>query len=137
MTANDPRFRCPKCQTEFSVDAPAVTRSHPPRWLTGLLLFGFFLVAVGIAAYRYKGYLITGWNLINDATDSPTLSAIALAVAALGALCAAGWLFLPFFLMGAYWDLRRRLGGATPCASVARHFPASQEPEKQPTSRTP
>jgi len=95
------------------------------------------LVAIGIAAYRYKGYLITFWNLINDAIGNPTLSAVALALAALGALCAAGWLLLPFFLTWAYWDLRRRLGGPAHPTCVPNPLPPSTESEKHPASRVP
>ncbi len=104
--------RCPHCHAELPAAAFACvpTPSGTRRWLVRLLTVGTLIAGVLLLAYRYKGQIVTVFDLVNDATGNTALSVIALASAAWILFGLASWLLLPFFLAWAYLDLRRRFG---------------------------
>lgn len=111
MSTHPPSFRCPNCRTEIALSPVANPRS-PRRWWwrPGLLFAVLLVIGVVVLTYRYRGQATSLLLLANNLTGSTGLSIVAFAVVALLALGVVGWFMLPFLLMWAYLDLRRRLG---------------------------
>ena len=110
-------MRCPNCQTEISLPPAGPARSCWRRRGWGLAVVAVLLLGLAAAGYRYRGQVITVVDLANEVTGSTSLSVAGLALAAFVAVSVVAWLLVPFLLLGAGLDLRRRGCG---CADGGR-----------------
>lgn len=130
----NPTLRCPRCRAELGSRPSGISAGVGRRRRVTLAIVGFLLVAFVVLAYRYKGQVITVYDLANEATGSSTLTVAALALGGVAAVCLLGWLMLPFLFLCAWLDLRRRLGCDGRCAGPCWETVATADANPDPSA---
>ena len=81
-------------------------------WKVRLIVAGLVLLALGLAAYSFRGHLTSAFGFITEATGSKTNAVLSLVVALCVLVCLVtclfAWLVFPIIVFFGLKDLRRR-----------------------------